>query len=205
MSHKNTPKPRGRPRAFDERTVLKTARDAFWEKGLAHASLDAIAEKTGVARPSLAAAFGDKSDLYLRAVGVFVSDMLEASRKLLSGEKPLREELTAFLEAGMQIHLSGGTGPRGCLAICTMPVEALENEAVREGLKSVLDGIDEVLTQRFEHARRTRELSANIDARAHAQAAGALLHSLAIRARARTPKRELKTMIAAGVDLLAAK
>lgn len=198
MPHKNDAKPRGRPRAFDERAVVAAARDAFWDKGLANVSLDAIAEKTGVARPSLAAAFGDKRDLYLRAVALFAEDLRAAVTAKMSGSRSLREELTAFYEAGVELYLSGAHGPRGCLAVCTMPSEAVESADVREGLKGMIDAADEAFFHRFKRTLPERA------ARARAEIAGAILHSLALRARAGTPKRDLKAMIREGVDLLCA-
>lgn len=194
-------KPRGRPRAFDERQVLEAAREAFWDKGLAGASLDAIAEATGVARPSLAAAFGDKRDLYLRAVVLFVGQM-QAAAKRMAGAKPLSEDLTAFYEAAAGLYLSGDKGPRGCLAICTMPVEAVESQEVRIALNAVIDAVDEAFYERF---KRARELGPGLDARARALVASSVLFSLALRARAGATKREISQLIRSGVDLLCRK
>ena len=59
---------RGRPRAYDPDAALKAARDVFWVKGYAATSLDDIAEATGMNRPSLYAAFGDKEAIYLAAL-----------------------------------------------------------------------------------------------------------------------------------------
>jgi len=53
----------GRPRKFDEREALGKMQRQLWTTGLSGASLDGIARSAGLNRPSLAAAFGDKSDL----------------------------------------------------------------------------------------------------------------------------------------------
>ncbi len=194
-------KPRGRPRAFDERQVMEAAREAFWDKGLAGASLDAIAEATGVARPSLAAAFGDKRALYLRAVALFVGQM-QAAAKRMAGAKSLSEDLTAFYEAAVELYMSGDRGQRGCLAICTMPVEAVESQEIRIALNAVIVAVDEAFHERF---KRARELGPGVDARARALVASSVLFSLALRARAGATKREISQLIRAGVDLLCRK
>jgi hypothetical protein len=59
------PRRRGRPRAYDPDTALAAAADVFWKKGYDGTSLDDLAAATGMNRPSLYAAFGDKHDLYL--------------------------------------------------------------------------------------------------------------------------------------------
>ena len=59
---------RGRPRSFDEGEVLEKARGVFWDLGYAATSLDDIVRATGLNRPSLYAAFGDKHALYMAAL-----------------------------------------------------------------------------------------------------------------------------------------
>jgi AcrR family transcriptional regulator len=175
--------------------------DAFWTNGFAGVSLDDLTAKTGVARPSLAAAFGSKRDLYLASVESFVGQLGEAARRAMPGEKPLSEELTAFFEGALQLYLSG-KAPRGCLAICTLPAEAAHDEEIRKALKGVIEGTDAAIRGRVELARRQREIKGPVDAGALAQMASSLLFSLAIRARAGIAKRELKTLIQSGVALL---
>ncbi len=61
-------RPRGRPRGFDPEEALKAASERFRTLGYAATSLDDLAAATGLARPSLYAAFGDKKALYLAAL-----------------------------------------------------------------------------------------------------------------------------------------
>src|ERR1044071_6181888 len=61
-------RPRGRPRAYEPDVALARALDAFWEGGYSGTSLDQLVEATGMNRPSLYAAFGDKQALYLKAL-----------------------------------------------------------------------------------------------------------------------------------------
>ena len=203
MSHKNEPRPRGRPRAFDAETVRAAALEAFWTNGFAGVSLDDIATETGVARPSLAAAFGSKRDLYLSAVDRFVAQLGAAAKATLTGERGLKDELAAFFEGALALYLSGKNGPRGCLAVCTLPAEAAHDETIRKSLRATIEGTDAALRARFDLALRKRELKPSADIDALAQMAASLLFSLAIRARAGLPKKDLKALIDGGVGLLA--
>jgi AcrR family transcriptional regulator len=54
---------RGRPRSFDRETALQAAGQRFRTHGFAGTSLDELAEATGLNRPSLYPAFGDKRAL----------------------------------------------------------------------------------------------------------------------------------------------
>ena len=42
--------------------------ETFWQGGFAATSLDELSAATGMNRPSLYGAFGDKRDLYLKAL-----------------------------------------------------------------------------------------------------------------------------------------
>jgi TetR/AcrR family transcriptional regulator, copper-responsive repressor len=66
-SSRIAPRPRGRPRAFEAETALTHAMDAFWKDGFAATSLDDLSAATGLNRPSLYGAFGDKRALYIQA------------------------------------------------------------------------------------------------------------------------------------------
>ena len=61
-------KTRGRPRAYDPDRALQAAQDVFWRKGFAETSLDELSAATGMNRPSLYAAFGDKKAIYLKTM-----------------------------------------------------------------------------------------------------------------------------------------
>ena len=65
---KAEPKRRGRPRAYDPQAALARAAETFWKAGYAGTSLDDLVAATGMNRPSLYAAFGDKRDLYLKTL-----------------------------------------------------------------------------------------------------------------------------------------
>ena len=59
---------RGRPRGYEPDAALSRARAAFWDAGYAATSLDALSAATGMNRPSLYGAFGDKRALYLKTL-----------------------------------------------------------------------------------------------------------------------------------------
>src|ERR1700733_3259545 len=60
-------KRRGRPRSYEPDVALGQAMEAFWKSGYAATSLDDLSAATGMNRPSLYAAFGDKQDIYVKA------------------------------------------------------------------------------------------------------------------------------------------
>ena len=67
--------------------------DVFWNDGFAATSLDDISAATGLNRPSLYGAFGDKRALYLQAYGQYRKRMNESFAPLLAAQEPLRVKL----------------------------------------------------------------------------------------------------------------
>src|SRR6266480_4294863 len=61
------PKRRGRPRAYQPEIALGKALDLFRKDGFAATSLDDHSAATGMNRPSLYGAFGDKRELYIKS------------------------------------------------------------------------------------------------------------------------------------------
>src|SRR5215212_3734823 len=62
-----SPKRRGRPRAYEPDMALGKALDLFRKDGFAATSLDDLSAATGMNRPSLYGAFGDKRELYKKS------------------------------------------------------------------------------------------------------------------------------------------
>lgn len=178
------PRPRGRPRKFDEGKVLALALQRFRTHGFASTSLDDLAEATGVNRPSLYAAFGDKKALYLAALAR-TRQWLEASfDALIAADYPLEKLLKALFVSAIDGYLTGENGPSGCIAINTAATEAVTDPDIRAALAGILALED----TKIELALRQAGSPAP---QAHARLAASMLHSLSVRARAGEPRESL--------------
>src|SRR5437763_16600228 len=111
------PKKRGRPRAYDPATALARAADKFWKAGYAGTSLDDLAAATGMNRPSLYAAFGDKRDLYLKTLEHYRDESRALARAAMADDPALRVLLTRFYAVALDLYLAGEEQPRGCYSI----------------------------------------------------------------------------------------
>ncbi|MET9258526.1 TetR/AcrR family transcriptional regulator [Amycolatopsis sp. NPDC004079] len=101
-----------RPRTFDEKQVLTAVRDQFWDAGYAATSLEDLMRVSGLGKGSLYAAFGDKRQLFLRALRSYTDDSHDALRKALSEPPRALDALRLLLEA----PIDDPTGTRrGCL------------------------------------------------------------------------------------------
>src|SRR5579862_6643494 len=90
------PRRRGRPRAYDPDAALARAMETFWKSGYAGTTLDDLSAATGMNRPSLYAAFGDKRALYFKALRSYWRISAAEMRDVFAAERPLGESLTDF-------------------------------------------------------------------------------------------------------------
>lgn len=197
----NPPK-RGRPRAYDPDVAVGRLMETFWTHGYAATSLDQIAEATGMNRPSLYAAFGDKKAMYRRAVENFGDDLRTAMTAALTEEPLLADALRRCFGTVLDVYAPSRGDARGCLAICTAPAEALNDPDMRADLASALDGIESAFIARFERARTEGDLPSGIEAPAAGRLAASMLHSLAIRARAGQKRAALQRVIDDGIAVI---
>ena len=198
----NAPRRRGRPRAYDPERALTQVIECFWKTGYSGTSLDDISAATGMNRPSLYAAFGDKQALYLKALRHYWNMGYVAMREALVDVIPLNEALMRVYEKALAIYFSGSGRPRGCFAIGTATTEAVENAEIRDSLAKGLHALDKGFEARIRTAHVNGELKANADPVALSLLASATLHTIAIRARAGSPRAELRRLARNAVDVI---
>jgi TetR/AcrR family transcriptional regulator, copper-responsive repressor len=186
---------RGRPRAFEADTALGQAMDVFWSDGFAATSLDDISAATGLNRPSLYGAFGDKRALYLQAYRQYRKRVNESFEPLFAAREPLRVKLRRILTACLDLYLSGPNGPRGCFTVLSAASEAIADPDLHSLVGEAIDGTDRAFGRMFADARAAGELPEDADPRRLARMATATLHTLSIRARARIPRAEILPIV----------
>ena len=186
---------RGRPRGFKPETALTQAMDVFWKDGFAATSLDDVSAATGLNRPSLYGAFGDKRALYLQAYSQYRKHVNEAFAPLFAASEPLREKLKRILITALDLYLSGEEGPRGCFTVLTASSDAIADPEIYGLVAEAIDAADRAFGRLFADARAAGELPENADARRLARMASATIHTLSIRARARIPRAELLPIV----------
>lgn len=196
------PKRRGRPREYDPDAALARATDSFWERGYSGTSLDELSEATGMNRPSLYGAFGDKRDIYLKALARYWESSLVGIEEMLDRDRPLRDALQRLYDKALSSYLAGKSGPRGCFAIGTATTEALRDAQIRASLAAGLRHIDEAFAARIRFARDRGELPDEADPDALAMLASATLHTLAIRSRAGATRTALQAIVDMTLDII---
>lgn len=128
--------PRGRPKQFDAPEVLDRALRLFWRHGFDGVSTDEICRDTGLSKPSLYNAFGDKEDLYIRCLDAY--NQTYAGRLIAILEKypdPVVGVEKMFTATAKQFR--DPDFPAGCLALTGMVEVVGKSEKIDRHLRRV--------------------------------------------------------------------
>lgn len=87
---------------FRRDTMLKAARHVVAQRGLAGASMQAIAEAAGVAKGTLYLYFEDRDDLIEQAIGRVLDELLVLLKSELPPGRPLREGLSGLVRTHIE-------------------------------------------------------------------------------------------------------
>ena len=196
------PKRRGRPRAYQPDIALGKALDLFRKDGFAATSLDDLSAATGMNRPSLYGAFGDKRELYIKSYQRYRDDARAAMVDIFRNELPIKKRLECIYAVALDIYLSGDSGPRGCFTVMTAASEAVFDSEIRAMVLEGFSELDKAFAACFRHAREKGELPESADPTMLAQLACATIHTIAIRARARVPRKELEAIVKGAIDVM---
>ena len=104
----------GRPRGFDPDEVLLQIMQLFWENGYEATGLSDIIAATGLGKASLYKAFGNKHEMYLKALNHYEALMVdEAVAALRSADAAPLGRVDAFLSSPI-IAVRDHDDRRGC-------------------------------------------------------------------------------------------
>lgn len=202
MVQKSTKRPRGRPREYDPDTALVGATKSFWRAGFSGTSFDALSAATGMNKPSLYAAFGDKRDLYLAALDRYVERSRAEMTDALGEDLPIAAGLQRVYDRALDLYFADPSTPLGCFLIGTAATESAQDPDVREKLGAGLRELTRTFEARLRRAQAQGEIAAETDPAVLADMASAVLFSIALRARAGDDRAALRAFSREAVKLL---
>jgi len=150
-----------RIKEFDPEKALLQAVDLFWTHGYTHTSLDDLMQTMGIARQSLYDTFGDKRQLYLRALERYRDNKLASTNAHFPDARPVREAFRALLTniaAESKSDLQ-----RGCLLLTASLEREPEDEKLAELLREYHKSVESIFREALERAQKANEISRKKD------------------------------------------
>ncbi len=183
----------GRHREFDLDKALDAALSVFWQKGYEGTSFEDLTRATGVVRPGLYSAFGNKEALFLKALDRYDEKHMTYLREALA-EPKVRDVVRRFFEGSINVQTLGGVA-RGCAVVNGALACSDETEPIRQELIARQKMTEDAWRARLERARREGELPQSTDCAMLASYVMAVNQGLGVQAKAGAPKARLAAIV----------
>jgi len=153
--------PIGRPRGFDADEALEHAMRVFWAQGYEGASLTDLTNAMGISRTSMYAAFGNKENLFRKALERYTKGPASYGDRALL-EPTARQVAKAFLNGSVRATTRPGC-PTGCLGVQGALAVGEPGGHARDALTALRNGYIALLRDRFQRAVDEGDLSSGTD------------------------------------------
>lgn len=183
----------GRPRTFDVDQALDAAMCVFWRKGYEGASYTDLTEATGVERPALYSAFGNKEALFRLALDRYYERHLDYFPAAL--ELPTSRQVAEHILRGAAELHTRYPNRTGCLGINGALAGSDDAEPIRRTLIDARANGEASLRERFEQARQEGDLPESALPAALAAYVMAVLHGMAVQAKAGVNREVLEAIV----------
>ena len=183
----------GRHRQFDVDDALDAALSVFWQKGYEGASFEDLTRATGVARPGLYAAFGNKEALFRKALDRYAAEYMRFMRDALN-EPSAHEVVRRILEGAVEVLTLNGES-RGCLGLNGALACSDEGEPIRQELIRRRNAGEAALRARLDRAQQEGDLPASANCATLASYMTTINHGLAVQAKAGASKATLNAIV----------
>ena len=187
------PAARGRPRKFDTDEVLARVRDTFWRYGYAGTSMDQLAAATGLHKPSLYGAFGDKKQLFLAALDNYLAEV-RAEFAEAYALPHLVDTLEAIRDNSIARFTGGENGAMGCFMMNAAMPEAMHDPEISRVVRATMEALEQALVERLDKAVADGDLAETADVDELAMILVAHHYEKSARARAGYSPDELRAL-----------
>lgn len=173
--------------------ALAAALRVFWRKGFDGASLTDLTEAMGITRPSLYAAFGNKEELFRKALDLYGREKLAYVQTALAA--PTARGVAERMLNGSLNIVTSSCDPVGCFGVvssvaCTDHAESIRSEVVARRAAS-----ENATIERFMQASAEGDLPANVEPEGLARYLMAIMQGMSVQASAGATRADLEQLI----------
>jgi AcrR family transcriptional regulator len=141
----------GRPREFDVDEALQTAMQLFWRKGYEGTSLHDLTEGMGITKPSLYSYFGNKEELFYKALARYEETKMKFFYEAL--EEPSPRKMVERILRGFVDAQTVDTDPCGCMSISSALACSEAAAKIQQSLIESRHRAETLLAKKLEQAR----------------------------------------------------
>lgn len=180
----------GRPRSFDANATLDRALRLFWEKGYEGTSLSDLTQAMRINRPSLYAAFGNKEQLFRRALDRYLEGPAAYIQRALA-EKSAGAAIAKLLEDAADLLTDPAT-PGGCFLVQAALVCGEGSLPVRREVAARRASAEAAIRRRLKRGVEEGDLPRGTDPGDLARLVSALVYGMAVQAAGGAKRADLR-------------
>jgi TetR/AcrR family transcriptional regulator, transcriptional repressor for nem operon len=154
-----------RTKEFDPDAALQSALELFWRRGYEATSMADLVEHLGIGRASIYATFGNKHELYLKAVDRYAEHRDPELLAELSGPGPALPAVRAVVRRFAAEATAGTSRLTGCFITNTAAELAAHDSAAARRVELGWEHVETLLHSALVRARAQGELAADRDPR----------------------------------------
>jgi AcrR family transcriptional regulator len=186
-------RPRGRPTNFDHDEALEKALQVFWAHGYEGASMAELTEALGINKPSIYAAFGNKEELFNKALDKYLSGPLSYISDAM-GQPTARKSVETFLTKSAAL-LTNPNNPRGCMVVQGALTCGQGSNTIQQKLIAYRSNLENSFDKRFQLAKAQGELSPDVNTKQLAKYIATIHQGMSVQATSGASKEELFAVI----------
>ncbi len=149
-----------RKREFDENMALEKAMQLFWVQGYEKTSMDELVTCMGVHRKSIYDTFGNKHDLFIKALEHYKTSIAQQLLDKIKDEKNALGKISALFDS---VWSSNEKQAKGCLIVNTGVELSPHDKAIAEIVQSGFLDTEKVIYQILHQGQLTGEFSSELD------------------------------------------
>ncbi|MFJ5773969.1 TetR/AcrR family transcriptional regulator [Streptomyces sp. NPDC093094] len=169
-----------RSKEFDPDAALQSALELFWRRGYEATSMSDLVEHLGIGRASLYATYGNKRDLYLKALDRYGEQRNPRLLRELSRPGPALPAVRAVVRRFAAEAADDGLRGTGCFVTNTAAELAPHDDAMARRVELSWEHVETLLHSALVRALEQGELPGDRDPRALARMLLVLLQGLRV-------------------------
>lgn len=186
-------RPRGRPSNFDHAVALEKALQVFWSRGYEGTSMSELTEALGINKPSIYAAFGNKEELFRKALtryvtgpAAFVGEAMKEPTARLVVEKFLMQAVDFF---------SDKSTPNGCMIAQGALTCGQNSSTIQQELIAYRKNFESSFSERFELAKVQGDLSQYVNTKQLAKFIATIHQGMSVQATSGATREDLLAIV----------
>ncbi len=188
-------------KSFNEETALEQAMEVFWEKGFEPASIADLLKGTGLNRGSLYNAFGDKQQLFVKALQKYDRDCRQVLLARLEALDNPKKAIADFFDVIVEETVADQEH-KGCFLFNTALDITRHDEKVNEIVTNGIKEIEAFFRRSIEVGQARDEIPKGLEPEPTAKALLALIVAIRVLGRGVYRKAALHTIADQGKRLI---